>query len=351
MKKGIFFAILMIILQLDGYGQESTSAENINNIPVFIYHRVGDSRYPSTNISTEVFEMHLKYLQENGYEVITLGTAVDFIEKGNSAPERTAVLSIDDGYTSFLENGFPLLKEYGFPATLFINTKQVGGKGFIGWEGLKMMRENGIEIANHSHSHDYFVNRAGEELVEEFTADLETSHKIFKEKLGFVPDIYSFPFGEYTPEMQQILKDNGYRAAAGQHSGVISEYSELYNLPRFPMTGIYATKEKFIERVKMHSLPAKALQQYPILKNGNPPKLQVKLLQPDLINNGSLQCFVAGSQDCKLEYDTENQMITFTSEKKLSARRSLYTITAQSADNPGQWYWWSWLWIQPEVEE
>lgn len=333
--------------------QEVKSARNINDIPVFIYHRVGDSRFPSTNVSKEVFENHLKYLNNNDFNVVTLSDALAYVQQGRSAPEKTVVLTIDDGYRSFYENGAPLLEKYGFPVTVFINTRQVGASGFMGWKELNELIDRGIEIHNHSHSHDYFVNYDLKTLKTEFRNDLEKSHRIFKEKLGYVPEIFSYPFGEFNPEMKEILKEFGYLAAVGQHSGVISENSDKFNLPRFPMTGIYASLEKFQNRVNMKSLPAELLNKLgnPIVDTENPPELRIKLLKPDLINTESLQCFVAGSSDCRIEYDQEKELIIMKANSKLENRRTLYTITGQSTSVSWQWYWWSFLWVIPDIKE
>jgi peptidoglycan/xylan/chitin deacetylase (PgdA/CDA1 family) len=348
----IFLTIFGIFLFFGTVAQENISSGNINNIPVFIYHRVGDDRFPSTNVSVEIFEKHLKYLYNKNFNIITLSDALKYLKEGRSAPEKTLVLTFDDGYSSFLENGMPLLRKYGFPATVFINSKQVGNKAYMNWDELKDLMDEGIEIANHSHSHECFVNLDIDELKEKFTKDLETSHRLFKEKLGFLPEIFSYPYGEYAPEMQQIIKNFGYKAAAGQHSGVISEYSNLFDLPRFPMTGIYARLEKFIDKANMKSLPVKLVStKNPVVGNENPPELQVELLKPENINTRSLQCFISGSKDCKLNYDSQSKLITINSTEKLSTRRTLYTITAQSAQNPKDWYWWSWVWIIAGVNE
>ncbi|NCB43338.1 MAG: chitin deacetylase, partial [Clostridia bacterium] len=108
-----FIILLPFILLSSTIALEAQSFD----IPVFAYHRFGDSRYPSTNITLSVFESQLQYLADNHYTGLTLGAAVAKWKAGKALPDKAAILTIDDGYLSFYENGWPLLKKYGFSAT------------------------------------------------------------------------------------------------------------------------------------------------------------------------------------------------------------------------------------------
>ena len=130
-----------------------------NEANVFVYHRFNDSRYPSTNITTEAFKDHLEALKVEHFTVLTLGEVVDRMRAGESLPQRCAVISVDDGYLSFLTDGWPLLKQYGYPATLFVSTDTVGGSDFMNWQDLLILQEEGVEIGNHSASHVYLLDR------------------------------------------------------------------------------------------------------------------------------------------------------------------------------------------------
>ncbi len=261
-KRLIFIIVLKISILLNVYPQEISNSISIDkeqshvNINCFVYHRFGDERYPSTNVSEEYFESHLRYLKDNDYEVLTLGEAVHLLRSGVNSKPKLVVLTIDDGYKSFLTSGMPLLRKYGFKATMFINTNQVGYPDFLSWEEILSLKKEGIEIGNHSHSHDYFVDFQSGQLIEKFNADLRLSQKIFEDKLGYKPELYSYPFGEYSNAMKTELAKFGFIGAVGQNSGVISLLSDIYALPRFPMTGIFSKPEKFVEKLKMKALPS-----------------------------------------------------------------------------------------------
>lgn len=318
------------------------------NINCFVYHRFGDERYPSTNVSSENFESHLHYLKENNYNVLTLGEAVQLIRAGKEIVTKVVVLTIDDGYKSFLTSGMPLLRKYGFKATIFINTNQVGYPDFLSWEEILGLSQEGIEIGNHSHSHDYFVDFQTDQLIEKFNADLTVSQNLFEEKLGYKPELYSYPFGEYSNAMKAELPKFGFIGAVGQNSGVISLHSDIYVLPRFPMTGIFSKSEKFVEKVNMKALPVQPVVNYnPIVGANNPPELLLKLLNSDLIQTSGLQCFINGNADCELILSRSDSIIRIKSPNIFTSRRTLVTITAPSSQNTNVWYWYSWMWILP----
>lgn len=332
----VFYFLLLLVVPI--YAQSNI------NIPCFVYHRFGDSRYPSTNISIEDFENHLHYLKQNNFNVITLGQAIKMLNGDISPMDKSVVITIDDGYRSFLENGMPLLRKYGFKATLFVNTN-ASGNDLLNWDEIKELKEEGIEIGNHSHAHPYFLNRKESEIVSDFLIDIKNSKKIFEEKMGYSPDLYAYPYGEYTNEMKAELQRLGFRAATAQNSGVISEYSDLYALPRFPSAGIYASLSKFVEKANMNALPVKPIDKNdPVISDENPPVLKMKLLKPELISINSLGCFVGGNKNCNIKYDEDTGIITLKSNQPLKQRRTLYTITAKSSKS-GKWYWTSFLWI------
>lgn len=326
-------------------------ADQNTNINCFVYHRFGDNRHPSTNIDPDEFQKHLTYLKDHKFNVVTLGDALLLLRHDKIIMENTVVLTIDDGYASFYEHGMPLLRQYGFPATLFVNSGSVGSADFMSWKQLEQIQREGIEIGNHSHSHSHFVNFGPVQQIRLFREDLRQSQHMFKERLGQSPTLYSYPYGEYTVPMLTVLKEEGLIGAAAQNSGVISEQSNLFALPRFPVAGKYAGLERFKEKTAMKALPVEVLGEPGHLSTGGePPVLKLRLKHPELINTQDLQCFVADARECILQFDTNSNIISLISNHPIQNRRTLYTITAPSAENPKSWYWYSHLWIDPTLQ-
>ena len=108
------------------------------------------------------------------------------------------------------------------------------------WSQIKeLVKKNFVEIGNHSHSHEYLVDENSSEIKN----DILKSIKIFKEKLEKI-QFFSYPFGEYSLKFKKIIKDLGFDYAFGQHSGVIDETKDFYELPRFPINEKYGNIEK-----------------------------------------------------------------------------------------------------------
>ncbi|MFO8236005.1 MAG: polysaccharide deacetylase family protein [Bacteroidales bacterium] len=322
-----------------------------HHINAFNYHRFGEDKYPSTNIDLKTFEQHLQFFQENDYTVLTLGEVIDKLKSKEDIPEKTVVLTVDDGYKSFKTEGVSLLEKYNYKATVFICTDYVGKNNYLSWDDIRELRQQGYEFGNHSHTHDHFLNYSDEQTREEFRRDLSQAEKIFQQQLGFKPRLYCYPYGEYNPDMQKILKKKGYRAAAAQKSGVIYSESDLFALPRFPMNSTYGKLEKFRSKARMKALPV--IKEKPAnteIKNTNPPQLTLQF-DATQINTDHIQCFINGRRACKISRQSNAHVtLQIQAEEKLQTRRTLYTITAPSKSGR-DWYWYTHLWVNTEYGE
>lgn len=317
-------------------------------IVCFVYHRFGDDRFPSTNVSLTNFEAHLKYLVENDFQVLTFGEAIDYL-KSTDPEQKTAVITIDDGYKTFYENGLPLLEKYSFKATLFINTETIGGADYLDWSELKDASNRGVEIGNHTHSHDYFLNLAEVNRYKVFEEELKTSQGLIEKHLGVIPKTFAYPYGELDAKMKEIVRSSGFKAATAQNSGVICNGTDLMRCPRFPMSESYADPEKFALKARMKAL--KVTSETPgsfiVPGDGSKPTLTLEFKKENLLTD-QLQCFIQGS-DCQkdLIYEEDGQIkLTLRATTSIMGkRRTLYTITVPDQD--GHWHWFSHLWINP----
>lgn len=346
MRTLLAFIALIFIFNLSVCSQEQSF-----DIPIFAYHRFGDSRYPSTNISDDVFSKQLKYLKDNKFHAITFGEAEKLWRSGKPFPKKAVIITIDDGYLSFYTHGWPLLKEYGFKATIFIQTETVGGGDFMNWSQIREIEKAGIEIGNHSASHAYFVNLSESERKTFFTEDLLKSNTDFESRLGYLPEYYAYPYGEFTKDMEAVLKQQGIKAALVQQSGVFSESSDPYAIPRFPMGGGFGTLEGFINKISMKAMRVSATTPDSPFFSENPPTLKIEIV-PGLVDLEKAQFFVQGTKVEVAELNAKNNppYIIIKSDRKLDSRRTLYTLTAPSLDG-NTWHWFSHLWIRPEVNE
>lgn len=338
--------LLILILSCSGKTAPDDAVKDaINNdkeVVCFIYHRFGDSRYPSTNTPVKDFEEHLVYLKKNNFQLLTFSEAIEYLQSDKPA-RKTAVLTIDDGYKTFYEHGLPLLKKYNVPATLFINTKTVGGGDYMSWAQLLDAMKHKVEIGNHTHSHDFFLNQSAATRYKTFKDEIELSQATIEEKLNVKPVVFSYPYGEFDIKMKDIVKEAGFIAAAAQNSGVIYK-GDLFECPRFPMSESYSAKDKFVEKASMKALRVTTrTPDHYIMPEGNQPVLTLTF-NADGLNLNQLQCFVQGGQCVLNVVDKQKVMVTLQAAKPMAKkRRTLYTITVP--DKQGIWHWYSHLWI------
>ncbi len=340
MLKSLFFICFFIILA------PVTQCYAVNHVNAFIYHRFDESRYPSTNISSKILIQQLEELKRQQLEVISLGEVSRRLEAGGELPEHAAALSIDDAFRSTAV-AFPIFRKYGFPVTLFVNTSAVGSAGYLSWDELKKLQDEGVEIGNHTSSHDYLVElKTGETFPQwqkRVRADIEKAQAAFEKHLGRRPELFVYPYGEYSPEVVAIVKSLGFKAAYAQQSGVISNAWDRYILPRFPMGGPFATLEGFKTKLAMQPLPVTAVEPFDPVVKENPPVLTFKFGGPQ-VKPAQFNCFVQGENSCRVENDSQGRSgwYRIVAERPLSGRRNKYTLTLHSKEG---WFWYSHLWV------
>ncbi len=216
---------------------------------IFVYHRFGDTRYPSTDTSINVLKKQFAYFKERGYEVVPLSRVVEALERGDEIPDNWVVLTIDDSYKSFYENGLPIFKEYGYPFTLFVYTGATEKRypDYMTWEQIKEAMKYG-EVGFHSHTHPHMVSKSDDYLREDFKKGIELMEK----RLGLKPLFFAYPYGEYEDRVKKISKEFGFKAICNQNVGAVSKESDRFDLDRIALTGDPNLEEK----LKSRFLPA-----------------------------------------------------------------------------------------------
>ena len=132
-----------------------------------MYHRFGDSRYPSTNIKKEQFSKHINELLKPKYNVIDVEKALLAINGIKPIKDRSVVITIDDAYSSVYKYAWPLFKKHNLPFTLFISTDVIDNKtpGYMTWERSDF-KNNGVTIYSQSKSHPHMFKLITEKIIE-----------------------------------------------------------------------------------------------------------------------------------------------------------------------------------------
>jgi peptidoglycan/xylan/chitin deacetylase (PgdA/CDA1 family) len=264
-------------------------ANNIDDYGIIslMYHRFNENKYPSTNIRMDAFKKQLEIIQNGDLDFVN---PKEFDKNLHlRKKDRKILLTIDDAFLSFYENAWPILKEKKIPFILFVNTREIGSHNYMNWDQIKeLFKEDFVEIGNHSHSHEYLIDETAFVIKE----DILKSIQIFKNQLGKNSSFFSYPFGEYSLEFKKIIKDLGFKYAFGQHSGVVDETKDFFELPRFPINEKYGDLERFKTLTKTLPLKYKnllPLEKY-LSKKKNPPKVKVEFLN-SIKNINQINCY------------------------------------------------------------
>ena len=237
---------------------------------VFMYHRFGETAIPSTNVTIAQFEAHLRELKDGPYTVLPLGEIVEAVRARRPLPDRTIGLSVDDAYLSAYKEAWPRLRRAGFPWTLFVATEPVDNRtrGYLTWDQIRELAASGVTIGGHSATHPHMAG--GEAARNE--AELARSDARLRAELGRPADLFAYPYGEASLALAARVREKGYTAAFGQHSGVIGPTSESFYLPRFALNETYATLSRFRLAANALPLPVSGVTPAdPLISDNNPP--------------------------------------------------------------------------------
>ena len=306
-----------------------------------MYHRFNENKYPSTNIQMEIFKKQIQIINNNKFEFYN---PKKFDLNFNEPKlDKKILITIDDAFSSFYENAWPFLKENKIPFILFVSTEPVGKYGYMTWSQIKEIeKEDFVFIGNHSHSHEYLVKYN----FEKFKEDIDLSINIFKEKIGYNPIFFSYPFGEYSLKQKNYIKQK-FDYAFGQQSGVIDINKDKFELPRFPINEKYGDLERFKFLIKL--LPLQYINIEPEDKlltiNNNPPKMKVIFFKEQK-NLELINCFSnEGNEWKKSEIKLINNKLIVNFRDKFLFRRG--RINCSLNDKEG----WRWFGTQFSIKE
>jgi len=330
----------------------SATAAAASHAVVFMYHRFGEDRYPSTSIQLAQFDAQLDYLEENGFQVWPLQRIIDHIQREEQLPDRTIAITIDDAYRSVYEHAWPRLNARGWPFTVFVSTDQVdrAQREFMSWEQMRAMQQTGVHFANHTASHDSMARQpAGEDDAaweQRVRTDIERAQQRLREELGAAmerePRLFAYPYGEYDARAAALVAHLGF-VGFGQHSGAIGPRSDRRALPRYAMAESFAALEPFARKASSLPLPLHTVEPWePRISDNNPPLLTLTLQHP----LQGIACYNAAGQPLPIRW-LDDIRLQIKSTQPLPAGRSRYNCTSPTAD--GRWYWYSHLWLVPDT--
>lgn len=318
---------------------------------VLMYQRVGDDRYPSTNVTLSQFESHLAYLETQQFEVWPLPRLIEHAQSGKPFPSKVVALTFDDAYRSTFLNALPKLKRRHWPYTLFVWTDAIDGRypAYMSWDELRAAQTEGATIGNHSASHTRLLaRRTGETTTlwqQRAKKDIEKAHRRIRAELGSAPSLFAYPYGEYNAELASIVTSME-MAGFGEQSGPIDRHMDLRALPRFPISQAHAGREDFALRVNSLAMPVQATQPWnPEHPRNAIPRLDVHLAE-SLPQPNQIKCFGPANTPLKVSWKDKNyrDFEIAPPSRSESDGRTRINCTAPAGKN--QYYWFSRLWVE-----
>jgi peptidoglycan/xylan/chitin deacetylase (PgdA/CDA1 family) len=232
-----------LIIPLKPYENGGLTLKGYQIVPVLSYHNFSPDR--STNrmtVTQAAFEEQMKFLKEKGYRVITLTQFSDFLNFKGQIPKKSVVITIDDGWRSVYDIALPILKKYGYPATLFVYTDLiVGSQKTLSWELVQEMARNGLDIQGHTKTHrDLTLMNQKESFKQYFEAiegELSKSAGTIKAKAGKDIKYLAYPSGETNHLVIELAKKEGYLGAFTAKRGGNPFFIHNYRINRSMIFG------------------------------------------------------------------------------------------------------------------
>ncbi len=202
---------------------------------ILMYHNIGINSGFNTVSLTEL-KKQITYLVKN-FEFVSIDEYVKNIGKN----KKTALISVDDSYKSFYELFYPILKEYGIPAILFVPVDHVGKYNIwdsqerieiMNWKNIREISDNGlVTIGSHGRSH----KRLSLQNCPEIESEITDSRKELEDRISKHVRHFSYPFGQlndYNSFSLQCLKKNGYSSACSTRYGTVNTVKDIFSLKR-----------------------------------------------------------------------------------------------------------------------
>ncbi|MFH1245578.1 MAG: polysaccharide deacetylase family protein [Candidatus Omnitrophota bacterium] len=215
MSKKVFLPFFLVVCILTGI---FLFLQPRYAVPMLMYHYIEENgKYSSLSVSPESFRRQVEFLHRNKYNVISLAEFVSAAYNKEKLPRKSVVITFDDGYEDNFTCAYPVLRAYHIPATIFVIVNSIGEKGYLSYAQIKEMLDSGIiDIGSHTLEGDYLPGKSREHIERE----IGLSKKILEARLNRKIDFLCYPIGGFTPQMQDIVRKNGYIAACTTNRGI-----------------------------------------------------------------------------------------------------------------------------------
>jgi peptidoglycan/xylan/chitin deacetylase (PgdA/CDA1 family)/2-polyprenyl-3-methyl-5-hydroxy-6-metoxy-1,4-benzoquinol methylase len=226
---------------------KTTPAVYTNRLPILMYHRVassGAAAMSAYRVAPEKFEEQLGYLRDAGYYSVGLEDWRAASVNRRPFPGKAVLITFDDGYRDFLTQAWPLLKRYGFSATVFLVVDEIGKSNswdrafgeevpLLGWPEIRQLRSEGVEFGSHSATHRPLTGLSVTEVVRECAR----SRAVLERELKTPIRAFAYPYGDVDPVVRHLIGACGYVFGLSCEAGLSGFQDPLLMLPRIEVPG------------------------------------------------------------------------------------------------------------------
>jgi peptidoglycan/xylan/chitin deacetylase (PgdA/CDA1 family) len=294
---------------------------------ILCYHIVQSPQDPRMEISREVFQQQMRYLEMTGYTVVPLQHVYEYAAgKRASLPKNSVAITIDDGWRSTYTEAFPELKKRHFPFTVFIYPNIIGKTAYaLTWKQVKEMADAGVDIESHSYSHPYLTQRRQTTLDEKqygewLHRELVESKKILERETGKNVSFLAYPYGDYDYRLTTRVLKAGYDGALTCDYGKVTRGTDPLRLRRVVIDKKmdFATFRRYLGA---RSLPIEEMSPPPghILDPGGPVMISARIpnyKELDPISVG--MALVSTGGPVPYAYDAQNGLISLVISEELT---------------------------------
>lgn len=221
----------------------------MKTLHILTYHKIDTLRELGINVvSPRRFESHLMALQDAGYVGIAPSVLRETLETGRPLPERSILLTFDDGYANFAEYAWDICQKYGFPAVVFPISSYIGRENLwdktvtrfrhLNWSQLRELASAGVVIGAHTVSHPFLPHLSNERAF----AEMADSKKALEDGLGIPVSLFSYPYGDWTPTVAKLAEYAGFEMTFSLDPRLPATWENRFALPRMAIYGIDSPK-------------------------------------------------------------------------------------------------------------
>ena len=217
------------------------------HVPILMYHYISqppadaDAVRRDISVAPAVFEEHLRYMRENGYQTITLDDLLAYLTQGTPLPPKPVILTFDDGYRDNYTNAFPLLQKYDMVGCFFIITDFVDEERpeYMLWSQIEEMAAAGQRFGSHGRNHVDLRGKSDDYLVWQALGGMEN----IEAHLGYHPRWVAYPSGSYDTRTIEIYKSANYWGGLTTAQGATHTLDDIFTLIRVRVRGSYTADD------------------------------------------------------------------------------------------------------------